>query len=110
MSDLLLQREPQIINIEAILRDSFPTSVDFDFDMTGYVVTAAVDVNDGTSVSFTVTETDLSLGQFALNLTAANMTTIGVGIHSWYCKWVITATTETRTSFSGSFVVTKYGK
>lgn len=109
MTDLLLQREPQIIDIEAIIRDSFPTSVDFDIDMTGYVVTAAVDKNDGTSVSFAVDATDLSAGQFSLNLTAVQMATIGLGTHHWYCAWSITATEEARTAFAGKFTVTSYG-
>ena len=110
MVDLLLQQEPQIINIEAILRDSFSSNIDFDIDLTGYVVTAAVDVNDGSSVSFAITETDLSAGQVAIALTAAQMATIGEGVHHWYAKWVITATSATRTAFAGTFIVTKYGK
>ena len=104
-----LQQLPSEINISAVLRDSFTTDIDFDIDMTGYVVTAFVDIVAGTQEEFTVVETDLSLGQLTISLTAAQMETIGEGEHGWYLQWVITATSAVRTAFAGEFTVTKYG-
>lgn len=108
MADLLLAREPQVINIEADVLSSFTTNVDFDFDMSGYTITAAVDTNDGNSVSFTVTNTDLAAGQFKLDLTLADMTEIERGTHHWYCTWTNGA--DVRTHFAGTFNATKYGE
>ena len=104
-----LQQLPSEINISAVYRDSFSTDIDFDIDMTGYVVTAYVDILAGTEQAFTVVETDLSAGQITISLTAAQMATIGEGEHKWYFQWVVTATAAVRTAFAGTFVVTKYG-
>lgn len=104
-----LDQLPSEINISAVFRDSFSTAIDFDIDMTGYVVTAFVDIVKGDQEAFDVAETNLSLGQITISLTAAQMETIGVGEHAWYFQWVITATGAVRTAFAGSFEVTKYG-
>ena len=104
-----LQQLPSEINISAVFRDSFTTDIDFDIDMTGYVVTAYVDIVGGDQEDFTVVETDLSAGQLTISLTAAQMEIIGEGNHGWFLQWVITATEEVRTAFAGKFTVTKYG-
>lgn len=104
-----LQQLPSEINISAILRDSFSTDIDFDIDMTGYVVTAFVDILAGDQEEFTVVETDLSLGQLTISLTAAQMVIIGEGDHRWYFQWTVTATGAVRTAFAGAFKVSKYG-
>ena len=107
MAELL--QLPSEINISAVFRDSFSTDIDFDIDMTGYVVTAYVDILAGDQEEFTVVETDLSLGQVTISLTAAQMAIIGEGEHRWYFQWVVTATSAVRTAFAGEFTVTKYG-
>ena len=104
-----LTQLPAEINIEAVVRDSFSSLVDFDIDLTGYTVTAYVDpVDGGTQTAFTIVETDLSAGQVTISLTAAQVTTIGEGTHKWYLKWVVGVTTI-RTAFAGNFKITKYG-
>ena len=104
-----LQQLPSEINISAVFRDSFSTDIDFDIDMTGYVVTAFVDIVGADQEDFTVVETDLSAVQLTISLTAAQMETIGEGTHGWFLQWVITATSAVRTAFAGAFEVTKYG-
>ena len=104
-----LQQLPSEINISAVFRDSFTTDIDFDIDMAGYVVTAFVDIVAGDQESFTVAETDLSLGQLTISLTAVQMEIIGEGNHRWFFQWVVTATGAVRTAFAGTFEVTKYG-
>ena len=49
-----LQQLPSEINISAVFRDSFTTDIDFDIDMTGYVVSAFVDIVGGDQEVFTV--------------------------------------------------------
>jgi len=104
-----LEQLPSEVNISAVLRDSFTSDIDFDIDMTGYVVTAYVDIIAGDQEAFTVAVTSLALGTFTISLTAAQMTTIGLGTHGWYLQWTITATSAVRTAFAGTFTVTKYG-
>ena len=104
-----LEQLPSEVNISAVLRDSFTSDIDFDIDMTGYVVTAYVDIIAGDQEAFTVAVTSLALGTFTISLTAAQMAAIGLGIHGWYLQWTITATSAVRTAFAGTFTVTKYG-
>jgi len=104
-----LEQLPSEINISAVFRDSFTSDIDFDIDMTGYVVTAYVDILHGDQEEFTIVVTSLALGQFTMSLTAVQMAAIGVGAHGWYLQWVITATGAVRTAFAGTFKVSKYG-
>ena len=103
-----LTQIPDNINITVALGDSFTSLIDFDIDLTAYVATAVVNINDGTAVSFTVVDTDLSAGQVTISLTAAQITTIGAGNHRWYFKYVNGAGSLTRRTFSGTFTVLPY--
>jgi len=103
-----LTQEPADVKISAILRDSFSSLIDFDIVMTGYTVTAyVVPASGDDAVAFTVVNTDLSAGQVTISLTAAQMVSIGLGMHKWYLQWVVSTTT--RTAIAGDFEVTSYG-
>ena len=103
-----LEQLPAEINISAVVRDSFSSLIDFDINLTGYTVTAYVDHHDGeTQTAFTIDETNLSSGQVTISLTAAQLTSIGIGEHKWYTKWVVGS--AVRTTFAGNFTVSKYG-
>jgi hypothetical protein len=103
MTDLVISELPQRIDIKVSAGSNFSSSIDFDFNTTGYTVTAYVNYGLPDQQAFTVAVVSLALGQYTISLTAAQITALGSGSHKWYLHY--TNGTTSRRAFSGVFLI-----
>jgi hypothetical protein len=97
---------PAELHVEIYRGDDWSLSFDFNIDLTGYTITAAVHPKDGgDDVAITVTEVDYSLGQFTTSLTAAQTAALDEAYHTWCLVLTPPASTSKRTYVSGRYIV-----
>jgi len=95
---------PAELDIEVGAGDDLSILLDFDISLTGYTfVSKVVQAYSGTETTVTCTNTDLANGQVTISLTDTQITSIGVGTHTWYFQWTVSS--ASRRVLAGNFIV-----
>ena len=100
-----LNQSPGTLDITISQGDYVSFEITFDFDLTGYTITAAIDDSSGTLVNFTITPGTYSdtSSIITLSLSSAQTEDIPLKQSKWYLK--LTSGDNSRTYVSGKFLV-----
>lgn len=105
MSAPVLSQSPAELDIAWIAGDDLGALLDFDIDLTGYVVTADVQADGNSAVqAITVTVVNAATGQINIALTDAQTAALGACKRRWVLRWVAPGSVQ-RTVLAGNFTL-----
>ncbi len=99
---------PGLLNLAMRRGDTFSTTVDFDVDLSGHTVTAAVvsPITGATTSTIVTSVAAGTAGVVSLSMSDVQTSAVPVGTHGWRLEWV-TPGGYRRTVLSGFVEVTR---
>lgn len=97
---------PAELHLEIVQGDDFRLSIDFDFNLTGYAITAAIIPKTGANVPLVIANKVEASGTFDVTLDKVATELLAAAHHSWFLIMTPSGG-ATRTYFQGRFIVRK---